>query len=198
MRNAQKGFSLLELLIVVAIILIIAAIAIPNLLRAKIASNQASAVGSLRSLNTACIGYYTRVLEIAGYVSVTAVPKLLSLHGSVGYFEADRKILERTPQDFTDSVVSNAELGHSWEGGATITFARLSLDGSYIFLTNSGNIPFSLKRARLRGEISMTANLSLAAEWLKDRYTESNGATLAGALANYDANRYYVGLHWRP
>ncbi len=59
MRNKQKGFSLIELLIVVAIILIIAAIAIPNLLRSKMAANEASAVGSLRSLNTACITYST-------------------------------------------------------------------------------------------------------------------------------------------
>src|SRR2546428_2281149 len=59
MRNRQKGFSLIELLIVVAIILIIAAIAIPNLLRSKMAANEASAVGSLRSLNTACITYST-------------------------------------------------------------------------------------------------------------------------------------------
>ncbi len=48
-----KGFSLIELLIVVAIILIIAAIAIPNLLRSRIAANEASAVGSTRTLNTA-------------------------------------------------------------------------------------------------------------------------------------------------
>ncbi len=53
----NKGFSLIELLIVVAIILIIAAIAIPNLLRSRIAANEASAVGSLRTINIAEITY---------------------------------------------------------------------------------------------------------------------------------------------
>jgi type IV pilus assembly protein PilA len=53
----EKGFSLIELLIVVAIILIIAAIAIPNLLRSRIAANESSAVGSMRSINTAQVTY---------------------------------------------------------------------------------------------------------------------------------------------
>ena len=52
MRIKSNGFSLIELLIVVAIILIIAAIAIPNFLRSRVAANQASAVESLRTLST--------------------------------------------------------------------------------------------------------------------------------------------------
>src|SRR5450432_2723549 len=58
-RANMRGFSLIELLIVVAIILIIAAIAIPNLLRARIAANESSAAASLRTIGTAEISYST-------------------------------------------------------------------------------------------------------------------------------------------
>jgi len=67
----NRGFSLIELLIVVAIILIIAAIAIPNLLRAKISANEASAVNTIKTINTAQISYQSSYPTV-GYAPTMA------------------------------------------------------------------------------------------------------------------------------
>jgi type IV pilus assembly protein PilA len=75
-KRNQQGFSLIELLVVVSIILIIAAIAIPNLLQARVAANEASAVASLRTINIAQISYNDY------YPTVGFAPTLASLGGT--------------------------------------------------------------------------------------------------------------------
>src|SRR6202165_2251755 len=57
MHRRQKGFSLIELLIVVTIILIISAIAIPNLMRSKMSANEAAAIGALKALTESAVMY---------------------------------------------------------------------------------------------------------------------------------------------
>jgi type IV pilus assembly protein PilA len=66
----HKGFSLIELLIVVAIILIIAAIAIPNLMRARMAANDSSAAGSVHTINTAEVSYFSTFATVGFPVSM--------------------------------------------------------------------------------------------------------------------------------
>ncbi len=75
--NRELGFSLIELLIVVSVILVLAVIAVPNLLRSKIAANEASAVGTVRQISTAEMSYSN------AYPAVGFSPDLTSLGGPV-------------------------------------------------------------------------------------------------------------------
>ena len=78
-RHKRNGFSLIELLLVVAIILIIAAMPIPNLLRARIAANESSAVASIRTVNTATISYDSAYPTVGHAVDLTKLGEPVAL-----------------------------------------------------------------------------------------------------------------------
>src|ERR1039457_5555548 len=101
----QKGFSLIELLIVLAIILIITAIAIPNLLRARMAANESSPAASVRTITTGEIMYQS------SYPPVGYAPALVTLGGPLGA----ACVPSSTTACLIDSVLANN--GNPTNGG---------------------------------------------------------------------------------
>jgi type IV pilus assembly protein PilA len=122
----QKGFSLIELLIVVAIILIIAAIAIPNLLRARIAANEASAVGSVRTINTAEVTYSSAYPD-RGFAAA-----LTNLSGSQSICAGSATTATSSNSCLIDNV-----LGGGTKSGFTFTAAGSGTAPIYVYAVNA-------------------------------------------------------------
>jgi hypothetical protein len=144
------------------------------------------------------IGYDTKIREFEADVEVTLLKNMLTLRGAGGTFLTNRKILIRVPQNFDIVQTEDQEFGHNWEGGVHFVWDRLSIDGGYMWMNNNGSIPFTVGRIRVLAEYFVTKNVGLDFQWLQDKYNEGPAFDQAGPLADFNGNRYYFGLHWRP
>jgi type IV pilus assembly protein PilA len=138
MRSKQTGFSLIELLVVVSVILIVAAIAIPNLLRSRSAANEASAVASVRSINTSQVVYQSTYGP--GYA-----PTLTAL--SDGGTPAN--CLPPAPATATSACLLDSALATGTKSGYTFTYAPASGGGAVSSYTVNAD-PISAGGSTLR------------------------------------------------
>ena len=130
MSKADKGFSLLELLIVVAIILIIATIAIPSLLRSRQAANESAAVAELRTINTAQITYLSSSQGNYGNVTQLVSAGLLDSRFTGVMSGYNFTIDNGTGADYTATATpasaSNGRYGYYSTPDAVIRYATAS------------------------------------------------------------------------
>jgi type IV pilus assembly protein PilA len=108
MTEYNEGFSLLELLVVVAIILIIATIAVPSLLRARQAANESGAVANLRTIHTAEVTYLSSSGGTYGGIADLVTAGLLDSRFNAAALGGYSYVVTAAPADYTATATPSA------------------------------------------------------------------------------------------
>ncbi|HEY4641203.1 MAG TPA: hypothetical protein VII75_07645, partial [Thermoanaerobaculia bacterium] len=137
------------------------------------------------------VGYDARLRQYTGEVEVAPIDAL-HFRASLSQFRADSNILFRRPENFTIAESIHTENGKAREGGVSYLRGPFSIDTSLSRFENTGTLPFTINRHRVRATFDFKGHTGIAAEWDRDKYTESL------SFADFDASRYGLYLRWRP
>jgi hypothetical protein len=134
----------------------------------------------------ATLKQYSADLEVAP-------AQVVRFRAGASQYRGDTSIIFRYPETFALGTSVWNDKGVSYNGGIGLTFAKFSFDGDYMRFDNTGSTEFTIDRYRVRATWDFKPRVGLAAEYSRDKYTET-----PYAFGDYDANRYGIFLRLRP